>query len=605
MDSEYVPVSKEFKIHVFRRDGSVLNDIRQRSGAIITSRDREEGVAVSGNDQQRETAKRLILEKEEEKEVTRWEKVEIPTEYKGLVIGKQGASLLEISKETGAKVTHGRGEVYIIQGTKKQRDQAKLLVKSRVALARRRGSKNNRNTVSCFFDGRNISENCKLNLERVFPGSYTHFRPQPSKESSLQDCTCKSVSDSRYLSKLQDAVLESLRKMKGHEEVKNPVEADIWCHFGSAVIRRPSEGSSIKLCFPSGEWSIDDATTRFEYSADGDYWKVTLQEGVDFMADLFENYFYENTPKEYRDYTARFDLTFLTPCSHELKCKVWVVKKDAKEKLKDIPTPAADVRSIMEEIHFTDESTRSRCRGWVVLQSRRYLQADILFPGCEFDCRLLIDEHAGRAKKVDYAPDEEVIRVLARYLSGLILTDDEPFGLRLPEKAIPKGFHLTHERLSKGNVYTSKPGFTVILSKEKSWRADVKDRAFRKTTDVHLHCEEWDRLLSSGQWQPEDIVKKLPEFLEFVKEVQSFVVAAIKRNGIERKVPPTIRARGPLALATYLNALADGQACVKRVPLMIVGQDRSGKTSVKKSLKGICFNPDEDSTLGIEVDRLK
>ena len=68
-------------------------------------------------------------------------------------------------------------------------------------------------------------------------------------------------------------------------------------------------------------------------------------------------------------------------------------------------------------------------------------------------------------------------------------------------------------------------------------------------------------------------------------------------------VPPEIRARGPLALEAYNNALAEGQACVKRVPLMIVGQDGSGKTSVKKSLKGICFNPDEDSTLGIEVDR--
>ena len=56
-------------------------------------------------------------------------------------------------------------------------------------------------------------------------------------------------------------------------------------------------------------------------------------------------------------------------------------------------------------------------------------------------------------------------------------------------------------------------------------------------------------------------------------------------------------------MATYLNGLADGKACVKRVPLMIVGQDRSGKTSVKKSLKGICFNPNEDSTQGIEVDR--
>ena len=36
---------------------------------------------------------------------------------------------------------------------------------------------------------------------------------------------------------------------------------------------------------------------------------------------------------------------------------------------------------------------------------------------------------------------------------------------------------------------------------------------------------------------------------------------------------------------------------------MIVGQDRSGKTSVKNSLKGICFKPEKDSTLGIEVDR--
>ena len=64
MDSEYVPVSEEFKSRVIGRDGSVLNSIRERSGAIITSRyTEEEGFSVSGNDQQRETAKRLILEK--------------------------------------------------------------------------------------------------------------------------------------------------------------------------------------------------------------------------------------------------------------------------------------------------------------------------------------------------------------------------------------------------------------------------------------------------------------------------------------------------------------------------------------------------------------
>ncbi|XP_044183878.1 uncharacterized protein LOC122964379 [Acropora millepora] len=35
---------------------------------------------------------------------------------------------------------------------------------------------------------------------------------------------------------------------------------------------------------------------------------------------------------------------------------------------------------------------------------------------------------------------------------------------------------------------------------------------------------------------------------------------------------------------------------------MLIGQDRSGKTSLKKSLKGIPFNPDERSTVGIDVD---
>ena len=67
-------------------------------------------------------------------------------------------------------------------------------------------------------------------------------------------------------------------------------------------------------------------------------------------------------------------------------------------------------------------------------------------------------------------------------------------------------------------------------------------------------------------------------------------------------VPLEILARGPSALEAYNKALADGQTTVRRVPIMLIGQDRAGKTSLKKSLKGICFNPEEDSTVGIEVD---
>ena len=70
------------------------------------------------------------------------------------------------------------------------------------------------------------------------------------------------------------------------------------------------------------EWSIDDATAMFQSSEDGNYWKVTFQEGVNFIEDIFRGYYYDNTPKEYLDYAARYDLTFLTPCSRQMRCKV-------------------------------------------------------------------------------------------------------------------------------------------------------------------------------------------------------------------------------------------------------------------------------------------
>ena len=52
---------------------------------------------------------------------------------------------------------------------------------------------------------------------------------------------------------------------------------------------------------------------------------------------------------------------------------------------------------------------------------------------------------------------------------------------------------------------------------------------FLLQTDLHLHCDEWDKLLSSEQWEPMVILQKLPEFLRFVKEVQGFVVHEMKR----------------------------------------------------------------------------
>lgn len=64
MGNEFVEVSKEMKGHVIGRGGSRLHEIMRKSGASIDSHSRDVGgFTVSGDREQRECAKRLILEK--------------------------------------------------------------------------------------------------------------------------------------------------------------------------------------------------------------------------------------------------------------------------------------------------------------------------------------------------------------------------------------------------------------------------------------------------------------------------------------------------------------------------------------------------------------
>ena len=71
---------------------------------------------------------------------------------------------------------------------------------------------------------------------------------------------------------------------------------------------------------------------------------------------------------------------------------------------------------------------------------------------------------------------------------------------------------------------------------------------------------------------------------------------------VPTEIPVETKLRGRLALEAYEKALNDGKASVKRVPIMLIGQDSSGKTSLKNSLMGKPFNPAEDSTKGIDAD---
>ena len=52
----------------------------------------------------------------------------------------------------------------------------------------------------------------------------------------------------------------------------------------------------------------------------------------------------------------------------------------------------------------------------------------------------------------------------------------------------------------------------------------------------------------------------------------------------------------------YYDALKDGEARNNRIPIIIVGSDRVGKSSLRKHLLGLPFHIEEPSTNGIEVD---
>ena len=80
-------------------------------------------------------------------------------------------------------------------------------------------------------------------------------------------------------------------------------------------------------------------------------------------------------------------------------------------------------------------------------------------------------------------------------------------------------------------------------------------------------------------------------------------VAAAK--DADSSVPAEIRGRGPEAERAFQKAMKSGKVEVYRGRILLLGQEGAGKTSLKKSLLGLPFDPKEESTVGVEVDRSK
>ena len=71
-----------------------------------------------------------------------------------------------------------------------------------------------------------------------------------------------------------------------------------------------------------GEWTIDEATKRFQIQNEGHFWRTAFKEGVNLDEKILEGIASDKTPEEYVDYIARYDFAFLTPCGSQIRFKV-------------------------------------------------------------------------------------------------------------------------------------------------------------------------------------------------------------------------------------------------------------------------------------------
>ena len=57
--------------------------------------------------------------------------------------------------------------------------------------------------------------------------------------------SCSLSCESSYQLQVKNNALEALRKIKGQEVTEEFPKADMWCHFGTAIIRGPDEGNVV------------------------------------------------------------------------------------------------------------------------------------------------------------------------------------------------------------------------------------------------------------------------------------------------------------------------------------------------------------------------
>ncbi|XP_015755830.1 PREDICTED: uncharacterized protein LOC107335338 isoform X5 [Acropora digitifera] len=515
---------------IIGKKGWRLQEIKERSGAHVEIVD--DKVHLRGTPEQCERAKNHIeeiLNPSTHKEHYGFKLVQnlvVPEESIGHVIGKCRENFNTIETTTGVSLKVRNNEFYIKAASEKTEKLAVRKIKELACIGVLRAQLAAPSTKFAYVDSAQLEENHEIRLAPAQLGfsnsrlGETYYKLQ-LLDHPLQEETFSGFRNSDGLKEEMLKVLENIYAEKDDQELK----VDMWSHFGHAYITKVDEDE------------VDDTFTLNEVkekiqNGNGKSWKPFFKE---FLGEM-EVEAITSLPSRATLEDIRYDFSFYTPSCRNVRVKAWIMKEnsgqeggDAGSSMVFCTTAPTTVRNILTRVKSNEDGAASNKPSFhICYRSHHRMKVDILMPAKGLDCRLSIRTWKNYVPKTPQ--DEEEDKILESYLMGMKIDGDRL--ILPPASQLQEGFDLYYHRRSLRKTYhyeMEREQFSLIVCKEQATDVDPCgfDRSnvdkIKEKIDIHLHCDEWDRALEEGNWEPEQIAAKLCNFLQFVRDVQQNV----------------------------------------------------------------------------------
>lgn len=524
-----IPVDKVGLI--IGRKGQRIQEIRDKSGAQIRVKD--DKVHLRGTPEQCEKAKKIIEEillprdhQDRNSSPAGFKLVQdlfLPETLMGHVIGKGRENINRIATNTGVSLKVRDNKFYIKAETEKDEKLAVREIKALACIGLQRSQLKVPFTKFVYVDSAQLDENHEFRLSQIqlpFTNSdlgETYFKLQLLEHPLPEESYPGFINTDS----LKEKILEVLKRIYAEKD-EDEVKVDMWCHFGHAYITKVDE-DELEDTFTLNE--VEDKVQN----AGNKSWKPFFKEGVEEM----EVEAITSLPSNATEEDIRHDFSFYTPSCRNVRVKTWLIEGNSGQEGSEdeanmafCPTSPVPVKNILTRVKSDEQGAAADTPIFhICSQFHHRMKVDILIPAKGLDCRLSI-----RTCK-NYVPkspqDEEEDKILKSYLMGMKIE-----GNRLilpPASQLQEGFDLYFERRSLRKTYQYEmegEEFSLTVCKDQATNVDPCDfehsdvNQVSAKTDIHLHCDEWDRVLDEGNWEPQQIVAKLPKFLQFLRKVQ-------------------------------------------------------------------------------------